>query len=318
MAHFAYLTSPAARGGTTTQWPDQGQVYSEDFAWFAACAFKSINGDDGGTWAPGAAIIIGGSGLQISSSSAFLVAHSATIGTYGGSDQLTSNGTTWLRGVATFDAGAQFNASGNVTVLGNFTAVGDNITLGDSPADTLAVNAGTSFSAAVSCTDNFTVNGGSSGSHKAITIGQYVDVNSHGVWTHTGNALLQGATTIIQLSVPAGEAVLIDPELRANGGIRQPVQTITASTTVVTTGTRWVICNIAAGGYITLPSGQPINSMITIKNISTLSVAVHYPGGGTICQLQDATVMDADHPPPRADVYWDGSNWQIFDWFKLL
>lgn len=60
MAHFAY---PA---GTPTGVVPYGYVVpSTDWAYVVGKLFKAVNGDDGGTWAPGAFLTIGGSGLQL-------------------------------------------------------------------------------------------------------------------------------------------------------------------------------------------------------------------------------------------------------------
>ena len=112
--HNAYLLSPAARGGTTTQWPNGGTVYSEDFAWFAVTCFQSINGDLGGTWTPSSQIVIGGSGLSVTGP--VHTGASTTIGNVN-TDTLTinafgtfvngwqSNGTSAFHKDVTFDAG---------------------------------------------------------------------------------------------------------------------------------------------------------------------------------------------------------------------
>lgn len=74
MSHFAY-TRP---GGT---WSAFSALFSADMASLDQKTFKSINGDDGGTWAPSSPITIGGSGINITGLAS--IAHNAVIGTTG-------------------------------------------------------------------------------------------------------------------------------------------------------------------------------------------------------------------------------------------
>lgn len=62
MAHNVYIRGPLA-----ADWPFGSDVDDVEFAAFDAAQFKSINGDDGGTWAPTDPIIIGGAGLDLTS-----------------------------------------------------------------------------------------------------------------------------------------------------------------------------------------------------------------------------------------------------------
>jgi hypothetical protein len=103
MAHNAYLTSPVARGGTTTQWPTGGTVYSQDFAWFAVTCFQSINGDLGGTWVPSSQIVIGGSaGLGVLGP-----LHTGSLTTIG----FTNTDTMVVNAFATYVSGWQANGT---------------------------------------------------------------------------------------------------------------------------------------------------------------------------------------------------------------
>ena len=81
MAHFLNIQT----GGI---WTDGTAVTAAKFELIDSQLFKAINGDEGGTWAPSSAIIIGGSGLTVS---ATLTASSLAV-----SNGITVNGLTGI------------------------------------------------------------------------------------------------------------------------------------------------------------------------------------------------------------------------------
>jgi hypothetical protein len=115
-----------------------GVVTQTEWDKFDQNLFESINGDDGGVWAPASPIEIGGSGLEVSG--LFVASSDAQIGTTS-ADDLTIWSTTSVVGpvtfgVTTFGATATFN--------GSLVANG-NTTIGNASSDTLTVVATSTF-----------------------------------------------------------------------------------------------------------------------------------------------------------------------------
>lgn len=63
MAHNTYIRGT----GILADWPFGSTIQPAEFLAFDIAQFKSINGDDGGTWSPINPIIIGGGGLDLTS-----------------------------------------------------------------------------------------------------------------------------------------------------------------------------------------------------------------------------------------------------------
>lgn len=95
MAHFAYV-----RPGDV--WNANSVLLSTEMAAFDLSQFKSINGDDGGTWAPAAVITIGGQGVTITGHCTLGNLVSATV----------QSG-----GLATFNVGSTLNMSGTLNIV---------------------------------------------------------------------------------------------------------------------------------------------------------------------------------------------------------
>jgi hypothetical protein len=86
MSHHTRVRANSAAWAT-------GTVTQAEWEKFDANLFKSINGDEGGVWAPSTAIEIGGAGLDVSG-------------------PLESSGGATFNGAATFNAGANFTVGG--------------------------------------------------------------------------------------------------------------------------------------------------------------------------------------------------------------
>lgn len=154
-------------------------VLHGEFAAFDLSQFKSINGDDGGTWAPAAVITIGGHGLSVvgqfsaSGTANFVnIVASGGIATSGSADIESSrdvisdrdtlvNRNLSVGGTATFSGSAGFQ---NVVVNGVFGVSGASI-----------------FSSAVVCSDALGIAG---------------TLTANGTTHLNGSAILAGLTTI--------------------------------------------------------------------------------------------------------------------------
>jgi hypothetical protein len=131
MAHHTRVRANFAAWST-------GAVTQTEWDKFDTNLFKSINGDEGGVWAPSSVIEIGGSGLQVSGP--FLASADATIGTTSADDLTVWSTSTFIGptnfGITTFGGTATFN--------GALVANG-NVTLGNAASDTLTVVAASTF-----------------------------------------------------------------------------------------------------------------------------------------------------------------------------
>jgi len=165
MSHFAYVRALGI-------WNPTQVVLHQELQSFDQQLFKAINGDDGGTWAPGAFITIGGAGLQVTTN--FLIADTGTFevdcgalflqgGLFEGN--LGVNGSFLANGI--FRAGLTALFIGAVTmddtlsVAGAFTA-GGSVTLGDAFGDNLVVNATAFFNASTSLLHSVIIGDGAS------------------------------------------------------------------------------------------------------------------------------------------------------------
>jgi hypothetical protein len=291
VAHNAYS---AGRGGTAGDWPTNVAVTPAEFAWFALGVFQSINGDLGGSWSPASVITIGGAGVAF-----------------------TTVATTFY----------------GITCTGS-------VTIGTSSTDTFQVNASTTLSGPVTLTDDVTFNGGTSGAHKHFLVGQYYDVTIGGTFTVNGTAAFTAGVTFSSTTSVTGALQVtglvnfsggtsgthqtfqvgqhVDTTISGvasfTGGIQQPIQTITTSGDTITAGTRYVVGNIAGGGYINLPSGHPANAPIEIINVSSMALGMRTPGGSSFMELDGSHIPSGGSFPdiPLAIVYFDGSSWIIF------
>lgn len=121
-----------------------GALTDEELDQLDQNAFASINGDDGGVWAPANAIIIGGQGLEVAGQ--FYASGNATIGS-DSSDQLDINA------IAIFYNSVQIGSDGSdaldvqavATFFNNVEMRGDTTTIGNSGADDFNCEANAHF-----------------------------------------------------------------------------------------------------------------------------------------------------------------------------
>lgn len=124
---------------TAGNWTTNSTVLQAEFEALDQAQFEAINGDDGGTWAPSAAIIIGGSGLQVTgdfaSSGAFEHSGAGTASFQGALVEILS-ADFQIGCPATFGDAAVFD--GTVTCNTTFTA-NANVNLGNGAGDLVTV-----------------------------------------------------------------------------------------------------------------------------------------------------------------------------------
>lgn len=223
MAHNSYVRAGAV-------WNNGSAVTSAEFNLFDVAQFKSINGDDGGTWSPAAIIILGGAGLNVTGP--------ATIGNI-------VSATVPASGLITVQSGGiiQVNASGSVVVNGTLTL---------STTGALAALSGSSSvwnsGAVFNCTANATFNG-------TLTL------------TTTGNVLLgSSSVTRVQEGTPWASTSNWIPDAAIPGGANNvttgtkiylpldlPSGATLTSVTVYATG---------AAGHAGLPAVMPMYSVL--------------------------------------------------------
>jgi hypothetical protein len=182
-----------------------GIVTQAEFWAFDNGQFKSINGDEGGTWAPSSPIVIGGSGLQVTGN-AVLTGDSITLGN-NSADNLLVNATSLFYGPVYFNGAVDFDddvtisagdeaqinrdvafnedvqidklltVNGTTVVASSSTESGINITLGKAAgADALEVNAtmdmngSMDISGALAVHSNLTVDAGPSSFAGSLSI----------------------------------------------------------------------------------------------------------------------------------------------------
>lgn len=129
MSHNAYVRA----GGV---WNTLTDFHAAEAALLDIGQFKSINGDDGGTWAPAGLIMIGGAGLTMAGP--FNVTDTSG-SVFAGA--LTANGFGFFSGGAEVTGGLLVD-----TIIGSGTATfSHNVVIGTTSSDALTVNADATF-----------------------------------------------------------------------------------------------------------------------------------------------------------------------------
>ncbi len=146
MAHFDYIRPGAV-------WAALSVLTSNEEHLFDVHQFKSINGDDGGTWAPAAPIVIGGSGLHVTgpltaddaditittgryltvNSGGHILGAAGSVVVWSGTNTFSHATTLVTFGTWTFDADAALALNGATTMSATgtlVTAVGSGINIG--------------------------------------------------------------------------------------------------------------------------------------------------------------------------------------------
>lgn len=155
MAHNTYVK------GTYAAWATGTAVSQGDFWKFDQNQYKAINGDEGGTWAPSSAIVIGGSGLQVSGTLSTTATGSVVFnGAFSalGNTEIGASSANTLRVDATsqFYSPVTINTSTSLTTAGALIATGaatfsgafninNNATIGSDGTDVLTVHSATTF-----------------------------------------------------------------------------------------------------------------------------------------------------------------------------
>lgn len=147
MAHFAYI-----HGATAADWPIGTVVTPQNFADFDSGRFRSINGDEGGSWAPSSVITIGGSGMSLTGN--FVTAGNTTIGN-------ATTGSLIVKQSTQFDCDVVIGIGGANTLIVNAptSRFNGDVTLGSDSADTLTIEATPTVNADLLCTAKATIRG---------------------------------------------------------------------------------------------------------------------------------------------------------------
>ncbi|MEJ7728228.1 MAG: hypothetical protein WKG00_03350 [Polyangiaceae bacterium] len=179
MSHFARIRANLAA------WALGSTVSSAEFDALDVGRFKSINGDDGGTWAPTAAIVVGGAGVNVT-----------------GPSEFTNVETFHLKGAMTAFSGAEVNLNSGSVVTGS---VGSVVTLnGATTVKQLTVGPSGAF---IFATDSVGTLAGTA--YIALTGSAHIDVE-----TGTKIVLKNGGA----LEAVAGSSLLIDSAVFASAG----------------------------------------------------------------------------------------------------
>lgn len=281
MAHFTYTRS----GGSWSTIP----VSYAEMADLDAKTFKAVNGDDGGTWAPASAIVIGGAGLtvagQFSADGAAVFSGDVsllngvaifgpiTVDTdvtafFGGpvtcGQSLTVNGAAQFNSPAVFANDATFQgglaAFGPITVDTDVTAFfGGPVTC----SQTLTVNGAATFTAGLNSGGDIIAAAGISVG-TTLNVGGVTTLNAPLVWAGNGRPLARqyfGPDSNANISI-------------ANGNTIIPVTSTSRTYTWLDTGaqdTDWF--EIGAGSVVnslllSMPAGTVPGVFFNISSIS--------------------------------------------------
>lgn len=337
MAHFALLrANQAAWFGTITP----AEIWALDSG-----RFKSINGDEGGVWAPSAQIEIGGLGLKFSGPLEF----GAGITVAGNPEFL---GNVSLDG----DVGIGSSPSNVLTVLATagFSApvtFYDDVVIGDAVTDSLGVHATSHFYFPVTCEDTvvvkgvFTVNtGGSIDCNGEASFSDDFEVSANSIKLHgpgsgatsielgvSGGsldaatvycpiALTQDATVSAGLLFSGGGALGSGEEIPVNGhlalgtgSIRKRLLSVATSASVYVTSCDYIEQTAAAPSESTFtlkPDGAADGDMITVLNYNTTYAVSVTNDGAPIASIG---VADGASDPSWAEYIYSSaaSGWRL-------
>jgi hypothetical protein len=119
MAHFAYLAAPGSFVNGYVPSPSLWETLNDQ-------QYKAVNGDDGGSWSPAAAIVVGGAGITLSGTTHKILS---------GAELHAQSG-----GYIKIDAGAELTVNGSIYCTNIITVSGGAITLASSGS--MGVNSG--------------------------------------------------------------------------------------------------------------------------------------------------------------------------------
>lgn len=176
-----------------------------------AKTFCSINGDQGGTWAPSSVITIGGAGISITSNSEFT--HSLTVGT---------NAADTLISVGPFLSQHGITSTGGGGIFCDFITVSSTSIFAAVQCSTITASSGGSFGGNVGIGGDLTVGGGASITGNGFVSGLLTasSLSVTGNTTNTGNITVTGSTqtngsltTVGNLNVANGATFTANPAI---------------------------------------------------------------------------------------------------------
>lgn len=251
MAHNSYLSSR----GSLVSWALGSTIDPTELWAFELGIFKSINGDDGGTWVPSSVIEIGGAGMRIVGSFEFVDATCSTVTT----DDLTVNGNTILG-----DAGT------DTVVVNGTTTINSDVAL--TGTSTLSVN-GTINTGAINTTASCAIGDGTG---ETVTVNSLLVANNLTTFnntvsiTGTNELNVQSAINTGSINTTAnctigdgtGETVTINSALVLNGSVTAPGLIAMGSATV-------------AGSAV---FGASTSDTLVVNSTATFAGALHAQG----------------------------------------
>lgn len=271
--------------GSVSAWATGTVPSAADFAALDAAQFKSINGDEGGAWAPSSTITIGGAGLTLSGARL-----TVTNGTF------TATGTVTLGGASGISIGGPITSYSPITVDGatitatdgviaNTLDVGGaatftgNMAVGNAASDTLTVASNSTFNSTVTCNGDVAI--GNSGSDtltvtSAATFSSTVAVSG----TLTANGRIKAASSGRYSHNLASDTLAGDVSFSVDGGSRTYMgytallftslgganRDIRLYTDGAVAGDTVEIKNATSGGAFTLTVRNAAGGVVTVIN----------------------------------------------------
>ena len=316
---------PSGRDENPSSYPSNVAITSAEFAWLFAAGFNAIS-ETGGAYTIRDDMTIGGvapltswtfdcttnfnnavnlnSDVEINGGSSGSH-NNLYIGQYvdtevAGNFQYTS-GTLQIKTTVQFNGGTspshQLITSGAYVdwTFSGFVTFEGNVTIGSTAVQVLNVNSSPVFQSATTFNNDVTVQGGSSGSHKTLTIDQYTDTVVNGGITHAGKQTNTGVTA-------------------QQGEFSQTYVHATASTTIGS-NVRYVLADIVGGGYIRLTAPTGILSgtatITTIVNQTAGDLEIRNESGGVL-----RTITSSGANVPWVEILWDGTTFLVYRLFE--
>lgn len=316
MAHNSYIHGGIGNGAA---WISGYVLTQLDLQSIDQYLFESINGDQGGTWAPATRIIVGGQGIQISTFLRF--ANASTLDYDSGSVTVSSSG---------FQVGSGFPAEflGPVTLGGSSVTVNTDITVTGAghlfsiaaSADTPTLASGLHVTAGATTLDGgLRVSAGTTTLDGPIAVNGNTTVSS--TTSHLGALQMVGPNSIHLLadatvrwrpafSMIDSSAVIVGPTTGSGGGPATGADTVVVQTGALSTNRTVKVTASGAltGMRIRFKTYDSVNALTIVNDVSA-----------TVCTLKAGTVAaNGVHGAPPAG-FWNwvdlefagGSNYMI-------